>query len=97
MIGQASEQIYRDLAQVMAVSFPDRDIITDVESNTRLFADLGFASIDLIVLGERLEQFYGHRLPFGSFLSDLKNRGADDLELGELVAFLIEHTHLSRL
>ena len=34
------------------------------------------------------KQFYGRRLPFGPFLTGLRNRGADDLELGELVAFL---------
>jgi 3-oxoadipate enol-lactonase len=34
------------------------------------------------VLGERLEQFYGRRLPYGPFLAALRNRGADDLELG---------------
>ena len=62
-----------------------------VENETkRLFAELGFASIDLVVLGERLEQFYGRKLPFGPFLAGLRTRGADDLALGELVAFQIE-------
>lgn len=92
---QATEQIYRDLARVMAETFPDRDIMTDIDPGTRLFGDLGFASIDLIVLGERLEQFYGRRLPFGPFLSDLRNRGVDDLALGELVAFLVEETKIN--
>ena len=41
---------------------------------------------------ERLEQHYGRKLPFGPFLKGLRDRGADDLELGELVAFLLQHT-----
>jgi acyl carrier protein len=91
MIALTPERIYRDLGEIMANTFPDRDIPVSVGSGTRVFNDLGFASIDLIVLGERLEQFYGRRLPFGPFLANLRNRGADDLELGELVSFLLQY------
>ena len=91
MTACASEQIYRDLVVVMARAFPDRDMLMEVGPDTRAFADFGLASIELVVLGERLEQFYGRRLPFGSFLAGLRNRGADDLELGDLVAFLQQH------
>ena len=52
---------------------------------------VGMASIELVVLGERLEQHYGRRLPFGPFLASLRNSGADDLQLGGLVAFLRQH------
>lgn len=82
------EQIYRDLADVMARAFPDRDFSVDVGPGTRAFADLGMASIELVVLGERLEQFYGRKLPYGLFLASLRDRGADDLAIGELVGFL---------
>ncbi len=92
MSTRTPEQLYRDLAEVMAAAFPDRDISVDVGPGTRVFADLGFASIELVVLGERLEQFYGKRLPFGQFLAGLRTRGAEDLELGELVKFLQQHT-----
>jgi acyl carrier protein len=85
------ERIYRDLEEVMAKTFPDRDFSCPVGPGTHVLADLGLASIDLIVLGERLEQFYGRRLPFGPFLASLRNRGLDDLELGDLVAFLLQH------
>jgi acyl carrier protein len=86
-----AEQVYRDLAEVMARAFPDRDLLAEVGPDTRAFADLGLASIELVVLGERLEQFYGRRLPYGPFLAGLRERGADDLELGDLVAFLQQH------
>lgn len=85
---RSDEQIYRDLAEIVTTAFPDRDYSGPVEAGTRVMGDIGLASIDLVVLGERLETFYGKRLPFGSFLAGLRTRGADDLELGELVAFL---------
>ena len=91
MSAPTPERIYRDLADVMARAFPDRDLPEDVGPETRVFADLGMASIELVVLGERLEQFYGKRLPFGPFLAGLRNSGAEDLQLGDLVAFLQKH------
>ena len=92
---RAPDAIYRDLSSVMATAFPDRDPPGDVGPHTRVFADLGMASIDVVVLGEKLEQFYGRKLPFGQFLAGLRNRGADDIELGELVAFLQQLPHLT--
>jgi acyl carrier protein len=91
MTVRTPDVIYRELGEVMANTFPDRDITVSTGPETRVFSDLGFASIDLVVLGERLEQFYGRRLPFGPFLAELRKRGADDLELRELVAFLLRH------
>jgi acyl carrier protein len=91
MSNRTAEQLYRDLAGVMAVAFPDRDISCVVGPETRVFADLGLASIELVVLGERLEQHFGKRLPYGQFLAGLRARGADDLELGELIRFLQQH------
>lgn len=91
MTALPSGQIYRQLGEVVAQAFPDRDLAIEVGPTTRVFADLGLASIDLIVLGERLEQYYGRRLPFALFLADLRKRGLDDLELGEVVAFLRQH------
>jgi acyl carrier protein len=91
MSARTLEQIYRDLAEVLAKAFPDRDISVPVVSQTRVLADLGFASIELVVLGERLEQFYGRKLPFGQFLASLRNTGAEDLEVGALVKFLQQH------
>lgn len=91
MTQHAANEIYRDLGRIMTSAFPDRDLPEAVGPDTRVFADLGLASIDVVVLGERMEQHYGRRLPFGPFLASLRTRGADDLALGELVAFLQQH------
>jgi acyl carrier protein len=88
MSARTPEQIFADLAEVMRGAFPDREYSGLVGPETRVFGDLGLASIDIVVLAERLEQFYGRRLAFGPFLAGLRGRGADDLELGELVEFL---------
>lgn len=89
---RSTEQILADLTEVMRRAFPDRDHDAPVGESTRAFADLGMASIDLVVLAEKLEAFYGRRLPFGVFLKSLRDSGADDMELGGLVRFLQQHT-----
>jgi acyl carrier protein len=86
-----AEEILHDLRTVVRRTFPDRDFPEDVDGSTRAFADLGLASIDLVVLAEKFEGYYSRRLPFGVFLKDLRDRGADDVELGDLVAFLQKH------
>jgi acyl carrier protein len=89
---RTAEQIYADLAAMLKTSFPDRDFSGPVGPGTRVFGDIGLSSIELVVLAERLEGYYGRRLPFAAFLGDLRKSRADDLKLGSLVAFLQQHT-----
>jgi len=88
---RTANELLADLAKVVRHAFPDRDFPDDVALSTRVFGDLGLASIELVVLAERLDAHFGRRLPFGTFLKGLRDRGAEDLELGELVAFLQQH------
>ncbi|HEY2909295.1 MAG TPA: phosphopantetheine-binding protein [Gemmataceae bacterium] len=86
----AAERVMADLAAIVERTFPDRDF-PEVDGQSRAFADLGLASIDLVVLAEQLELHYGKKLSFGMFLKSLRDRGADDVILGELVVFLQRH------
>ena len=91
MTARGPDQFYADLSAVMRQAFPDRDFCDPVAADTKVFADLGLASIEVVVLAEKLEAFYGRKLPFGPWLNQLRTSGADDLELGALVAFLQKH------
>ncbi len=59
-----------------------------IDENTRFFADLGLASIDAVVLSERLQDHYGKTLPFQELMAQLGRRTDRDLAIGELVDFL---------
>lgn len=85
-----SEVILADLAQLLQ-NFQGREYSDIIDRHTRFFGDLGFASIDAVVLGEALERRYGQKLPFPQLLAELAQRGAEDLEVGELVDFLARH------
>ena len=86
-----ADQVLADLATIVERTFPDRDF-PPVDLESRAFADLGLASIDLIVLAEQLEVHYRRKLPFGAFLKTLRDRGADDVALEDLVSFLQQNT-----
>ncbi|MBM3981070.1 MAG: acyl carrier protein [Planctomycetes bacterium] len=85
------DELLADLAHVVRTAFPDRDFPDVVDTSMRVFADLGMASIEIVVLAEKLDAYFGMRLPFGTFLKGLRERGADDIALGELVTFLQQH------
>ena len=89
---RSTDELLVALAEVVRRAFPDRDFPEPVELSTRVFGDLGLASIEIVVLAERLDAHFGRRLPFGTFLKGLRDRGAEDLEVGELVTFLQQHT-----
>jgi acyl carrier protein len=64
---------------------------SSIDEKTRLFADLGLASIDAVVLSERLQDHYGRSLPFNELMAEMGRRTERDLSIGELVAFLDAH------
>jgi acyl carrier protein len=88
---RTTDDLLAQLADVVRLTFPDRDFPEPVNLTTRVFGELGLASIELVVLAERLDAHFGRRLPFGTFLKGLRDRGADDLAVGDLVAFLQQH------
>jgi acyl carrier protein len=87
------QAILDDLAGLLR-DFDGREYSGAIDRDTLFFGDLGLASIDAVVLGERLERRYGRKIPFHQLLGDLGRRGAEDLALGELADFL--HAHLGR-
>ncbi len=86
------DRLFTELADALR-NFPGREYSGEIDSKTLFFADLGFASIDAVVLGEMLEERYGRKLPFHELLAELGQHGASDLEIGEIADFL--HRHLS--
>lgn len=59
-----------------------------VHPESHFFADLGLSSIDVIVVGDRLEQLYGTPLRFADALPELARAGVDDVTLAELAALV---------
>jgi len=50
--------------------------------------ELGFSSIDVVILGETLETHFAAEIEFGDFVNDLRARNAMDVMVGDLAGFL---------
>ncbi|SIN90033.1 acyl carrier protein [Singulisphaera sp. GP187] len=82
--------IETDVAKILS-NFEGREYSDAIGPETRFFADLGLASIDAVVLGEKLQDHYGRPLPFGDLMAELGQRTDRDLRIGELIDFLSKH------
>lgn len=84
------QELVDELAGLLK-DFGGREYSGPIGPATRFFADLGFSSIDAVVLAETLEQRYERKFPFHEFLEELRRRQATDIEIGELASFLERH------
>lgn len=86
---KTQDEIVADLAGILR-DFEGREYSGPIGPQTRFFGDLGLASIEAVILGEKLEEHYNQRIPFNKFLAQVMQSGAQDLELGQLAAFLAQ-------
>lgn len=87
---KTADDILEDLAGILS-NFQGREYSGKIDRDTRFLADLGFSSIDVVILGEALESHYQTKLPFGAFLSELGKNKVQDVNIGALADFLHQH------
>ena len=92
---KSQADIVAELAGLLS-NFEGREYSGYIGPETLMFGELGFTSIEAVILGEELEAMFGRKLAFNRFLAQLKQRNAEDLSVGELAAFLHEElqTHI---
>lgn len=59
-----------------------------ITGETRLFGDLGMASIDALALQGLVEDHYRRKFPFDEFMAEIGRRQARDASVAEFVSFL---------
>lgn len=60
----------------------------EIDENTRLFSDLNWQSVDMVVLAHDVQEYYHRALPFVDFFSGLGRRERPGVTVGELVDFV---------
>lgn len=85
----SSNDTLSDLRELLS-SFQGREYSGEINEETLFFGDLGFVSIDAIVLGETLEAHYGRSIPFQRFLAKLADENVQDIAVGRLAEFLTD-------
>lgn len=85
-------QILTEVISMMTTLAEDWEYDGEITPDTLLLGDLGFESLDLVVLGTSIQERYG-RLPFAELLAEIGQREEQDVTVGELVGFI--HTNRS--
>jgi acyl carrier protein len=85
------EEILADVLELVNKLAEDWEYSGEITPDTLVFADLGFESIDAVVLASFIQERYQRQFPFPALLAELGRRDVKDLRLGELVEFIYRH------
>jgi acyl carrier protein len=83
--------ILTDVLNLLQQLARDWEYSGEITPDTWLFGDLGFESIDAVVLASFVQEHYGRTLPFPELLADIGQRQVKDLQIRELVGFIHQH------
>jgi acyl carrier protein len=83
--------IMADVLNLLKELARDWEYSGEITPDTFLFADLGFESIDAVILASFVQEHYGRPFPFPQLLADIGKRKVRDLRISELVSFIYEH------
>jgi acyl carrier protein len=75
------------LRELLGELAKDWDYSRPVGPDTKLFSELGFESLDAVVLGTAIQEHYQRSMPFAELLTEL-GQEQRDLTVGELVDFV---------
>ncbi len=87
----ARDEIEAYVVQQLQELARDWEYSTTVGADTGLFSDLGFESLDAVVLGTAIQEHYDRPMPFAELLADVGQRERRELTVGELVEFVDTH------
>jgi len=85
------DQVMTEILTLLRRLADDWEYSGEITPETRLFADLGFESIDAVVLASHVQEHYGRPLPFPELLAEPGRREVKDIQIGELVGFVATH------
>ena len=90
---RSREAILADVLELLRTVARDWEFESQLSAGTRLFGDLNFESLDLVVLGAAVQERFGQKFPFPQFFAEIGQREIRDLTVGEWVEFI--HAHLA--
>jgi acyl carrier protein len=88
-VSQADPEVLNGVLEMLSELSGDWEYDGVITPDTYFLGDLGFESLDIVVLGTLIQQRYG-RLPFAEYLEELGQRPVDerDITVSELVEFV---------
>ncbi len=88
MIKPDKATIFNDILDTLEKVGEDWEFSDEITLETYLLGDLGMESIDVVVLGEFLEEHYGQTFPFTEYFTELAQQEITDIRVADLVDFI---------
>jgi acyl carrier protein len=83
------DQIIGEIGRIVTeVIGDDYTLDTEISASTAFIGDLELESIEFVSLASRLQDLYGPRVDFVSFVAELEMDEMTDLTVGELADFI---------
>ena len=83
--------ILSDVLNLLNQLARDWEYSGEITSDTLLFGDIGFESIDAVILASFVQKHYGRPFPFPQLLAEIGQRQIKDLSIHELVGFIYQN------
>ena len=80
--------IFNDILATLEKVGEDWEYSDEITLETYLLGDLGLESIDVVVLGEFLEEYYDQSFPFTEYFTELAQQEIQDICVSDLVDFI---------
>lgn len=88
-VTKANIQAY--ILELLAQLASDWEYDGEITADTLMFTELGFQSLDAVVLGNSLQEHYGQIIPYADLLASIGQREFNDVAVGEWVDFTYQH------
>lgn len=88
---RTKQEIMNEVLNLLTQLASDWEFEGEIGAETRLFSDLGFQSLDAVVLGNSLQERLGRPIPYGELLIEIGQRPFNDVTVGEWVDFTWRH------
>jgi acyl carrier protein len=83
------DEIIGDIARLVGEVIDDGGFFdTEISGSTALVGDLELESIEFVSLASRLQEHYGARVDFVSYMAELEIEELTDLTVGELAGYI---------
>ena len=90
-MNRSRDEIHTDIVGLLRKLIDDWEYDGEITDSTRMLADLGFESLDVVVLATVVQDYYDQVLPFPEFFAEIGQRDIRDVTVGEWVTFVGEH------
>lgn len=85
------EDVQNKILTLLTQLSSDWEFGGEISTDMYFFSELGFQSLDAVVLGNTLQEQYGKPIPYAELLADIGQRTFNDITVGEWIDYTYLH------